>query len=239
VARRAARRVSHRSRRVFDRAESSLIPALAVLIVALLLALASAHGADVKNAVMIAGEGIRAEGTLTEGPSWRTSSCPSDPTRWVPRGGRKRAPRRDARGIGTCPACQACSSRHRDGAEDRAPASRHERPRAGVRSARISLTEREATMTEMIYGLVSGLIWAAIIRSCLIAITAVATERAFLSRKSSGGAIRVYPWRGVETLHGGVAGSNSALRGVEEESQRWQIESLAIMKAMVWIVAGF
>jgi hypothetical protein len=58
-----------------------------------------------------------------------------------------------------------------------------------------------------------------------------------LSPESSGGAIPVYPVRGVETPHGGVAGLNSAPRWVEEESQRWQIVSQPITKAMAWIVA--
>ena len=49
---------------------------------------------------------------------------------------------------------------------------------------------------------------------------ATVTQRAFLflSAESSAGAIPVYPVRGVETPHGGVAESNSALRWVEEES---------------------
>ena len=49
--------------------ESSSVPALVALTLALLLALASARGADVNNAVTITGEGIRAECTLKEAPS--------------------------------------------------------------------------------------------------------------------------------------------------------------------------
>jgi len=45
--------------------QSSLIPALAALI----LALASARGDDVNSAVAINGEGIRAECTLNEAPT--------------------------------------------------------------------------------------------------------------------------------------------------------------------------
>lgn len=62
--------------------ESSSVPALVALADAFLLALASAHGADVNN-------GVR-----------------------VPRGGRERALRGDSRGLGTCPEPQDPSSRH-------------------------------------------------------------------------------------------------------------------------------
>ena len=62
--------------------ESSSVPALVALADAFLLALASAHGADVNN-------GVR-----------------------VPRGGRERALRGNSRGLGTCPEPQDPSSRH-------------------------------------------------------------------------------------------------------------------------------
>ena len=48
--------------------ESSLIPALAALILAVLLALASAHGADVNNAETVTG-GSCAKCTLKQVPS--------------------------------------------------------------------------------------------------------------------------------------------------------------------------
>ena len=96
---------------------------------------------------------------------------------------------------------------------------------AGVRRARRSPSEEIAIPTEMIDRQGSSPIWGAIIGSCPIAIAAIVTKRAFLSPESSGGAILVYSVRGVETSHGGAAGSKSALRWVEEESRRWQIES--------------
>ena len=83
---------------------------------------------------------------------------------------------------------------------------------AGVRRARRSPSEEIAIPTEMIDRLVSSPIWGAIIGSCPIAIAAIVTKQAFLCPESSGSSIPVYPLRGVETPHGGVAGSNSALR---------------------------
>ena len=49
--------------------ESSSVPALVALADAFLLALASAHGADVNNGVTITGDGICAKCTLKEAPS--------------------------------------------------------------------------------------------------------------------------------------------------------------------------